>query len=239
MILLYIIMKVCCIIYHSKIFTTYKEDWILECIKSIYSQTYKKYDIIELCYDKSNNSLIKMFKKNGIFKTNRLIFLNKKMKNNIEAENYIFNYAFNKLNYDVCININIDDIYNNKRFELQIKKIEEGYDIVSSNYKIFQNYEGEKYEREMKIVTNFKDEYEERLFYCKMIIDKKVTIPFSCFTFTKKAWNLVKKIIYPESLYLCQKILSKDVKIHTCDKILLYHRIHSKQYSNIYKNEVI
>ena len=239
MILLYIIMKVCCIIYHSKIFTTYKEDWVLECIKSIYLQTYKKYDIIELCYDESDNSLIKMFKEKGIFKTNRLIFLNKKMKNNIEAENYIFNYAFNKLNYDVCININIDDIYNNKRFELRMKKIEEGYDIVSSNYKIFQNYEGEKYEREMKIVTNFEDEYEERLFYCKMIIDKKVTIPFSCFTFTKKAWNLVKKVIYPESLYLCQKILSKEVKIHTCDQILLYHRIHSKQYSNIYKNEVI
>tara|TARA_B100001971_G_C18263708_1_gene589602 strand:- start:5194 stop:5913 length:720 start_codon:yes stop_codon:yes gene_type:complete len=239
MILLYIIMKVCCIIYHSKIFTTYKEDWVLECIKSIYLQTYKKYDIIELCYDESDNSLIKMFKEKGIFKTNRLIFLNKKMKNNIEAENYIFNYAFNKLNYDVCININIDDIYNNKRFELQMKKIEDGYDIVSSNYKIFQNYEGEKYEREMKIVTNFEDEYEERLFYCKMIIDKKVTIPFSCFTFTKKAWNLVKKVIYPESLYLCQKILSKEVKIHTCDQILLYHRIHSKQYSNIYKNEVI
>ncbi len=232
-------MKVCCIIYHSEIFTTYKEDWILECIKSIYLQTYKKYDIIELCYDESDNSLIKMFKEKGIFKTNRLIFLNKKMKNNIEAENYIFNYAFNKLNYDVCININIDDIYNNKRFELQMKKIEEGYDIVSSNYKIFQNYEGEKYEREMKIVTNFKDKYEERLFYCKMIIDKKVTIPFSCFTFTKKAWNLVKKVMYPESLYLCQKILSKEVKIHTCDQILLYHRIHSKQYSNIYKNEVI
>tara|TARA_B110001454_G_scaffold218932_1_gene248650 strand:- start:10176 stop:10895 length:720 start_codon:yes stop_codon:yes gene_type:complete len=239
MILLYIIMKVCCIIYHSEIFTTYKEDWILECIKSIYLQTYKKYDIIELCYDESDNSLIKMFKEKGIFKTNRLIFLNKKMENNIEAENYIFNYAFNKLNYDVCININIDDIYNNKRFELQMKKIEEGYDIVSSNYKIFQNYEGEKYEREMKIVTNFEDKYEERLFYCKMIIDKKVTIPFSCFTFTKKAWNLVKKVMYPESLYLCQKILSKEVKIHTCDQILLYHRIHSKQYSNIYKNEVI
>jgi len=232
-------MKICCVIYHSKIFTTYKEDWILECLKSIYLQTYKKYDIIELCYDNSDNSLIKMFKEKGIFRTNRLFFLNKKMENNIEAENYIFNYAFNKLNYDVCININIDDIYDNERFELQLKKIEEGYDIVSSNYKIFQNYEGEKYEREMKITKKFKDEYDERLFYCKMIIEKKITIPFSSFTFTKKAWNLVKKVLYPEPLYLCHNILSKKIKIYTCEKFLLYHRIHNKQYSNIYKNQVI
>jgi len=240
MIILYIFnMKICCVIYHSKIFTTYKEEWILECLKSIYLQTYKKYDIIELCYDESDNSLIKMFKEKGIFKTNRFFFLNKKMENNIEAENYIFNYAFNKLNYDVCININIDDIYDNERFELQLKKIEEGYDIVSSNYKIFQNYEGEKYEREIKITKKFKDEYEERLFYCKMIIEKKITIPFSSFTFTKKAWNLVKKVLYPEPLYLCHNILSKKIKIHTCEKFLLYHRIHNKQYSNIYKNQII
>jgi hypothetical protein len=232
-------MKICCVIYHSKIFTTYKEDWILECLKSIYLQTYKRYDIIELCYDDSDNSLIKIFKDKGIFRTNRLFFLNKKMENNIEAENYIFNYAFNKLNYDVCININIDDIYNNKRFQLQLKKIEEGYDIVSSNYKIFQNYEGEKFEREMKITKKFPDEYEERLFYCKMIIEKKMTIPFSSFTFTKKAWNLIKKVLYPEPLYLCHNILSKKIKIHTCEENLLYHRIHNKQYSNIYKNKVI
>ena len=232
-------MKICCVIYHSKIFTTYKEEWIIECLKSIYLQTYKKYDIIELCYDESDNSLIKMFKDTGLFKTNRFFFLNKKMENNIEAENYIFNYAFNKLNYDVCININVDDIYDNERFELQLKKIEEGYDIVSSNYKIFQNYEGEKYEREIKITKKFKDEYEERLFYCKMIIEKKITIPFSSFTITKKAWNLVKKVLYPEPLYLCHNILSKKIKIHTCEKILLYHRIHNKQFSNIYKNRVI
>ena len=232
-------MKICCVIYHSKIFTTYKEDWILECLKSIYLQTYKKYDIIELCYDNSDNSLIKMFKEKGIFRTNRLFFLNKKMENNIEAENYIFNYAFNKLNYDVCININIDDIYDNERFELQLKKIEEGYDIVSSNYKIFQNYEGEKFEREMKITKKFEDDYKERLFYCKMIIEKKVLLPFSCFTFTKKSWNLIKKVIYPEQLCLCKKILSKKIKIHTCEEYLLYHRIHDKQYSNIYKNDII
>ena len=111
-------MKVCCVIYHSKIFTTYKEDWIIKCLKSIYLQTYKRYDIIELCYDNSDNSLIKMLKNKGLFNTNRLLFLNKEMKNNIEAENYIFNYAFNKLNYDVCININIDDYYHNERFAL-------------------------------------------------------------------------------------------------------------------------
>ena len=232
-------MKVCCVIYHSKIFSTYKEDWVLECLKSVYLQTYTKYDIIEMCYDQSDFSLIRMLKDKGLFKKNKLIFLNKECVDNIESENYIFNYAFNKLKYDVCININIDDIYDNDRFMLQIKKIEEGYDIVSSDYKIFQNHEGEKYEREVKISKEFKDDYEERLYYCKMMIEKKVTLPFSCFTFNKKSWNLINKVMFPEQLYLCKNILSKKIKIHTCNKFLLYHRIHNKQISNIYKNKII
>jgi len=232
-------MKVCCVIYHSEIYKTYKKEWVLECLMSINLQTYKKYDIIEMCYDNSNFSLIKMLKDEGLFKENKLIFINKKCVDNIESENYVFNYIFNKLNYDICININIDDIYNNDRFMLQMRKIEEGYDIVSSDYKIFQNHEGEKHEREVKISKEFKNEYDERLFYTKMITDRRVIIPFSCFTFNKKSWNLIEKVVYPEQLYLCKNILSKKIRIHTCNKYLLHHRIHNKQYSNIYKNKII
>lgn len=235
-------MKVCCIIYHSNIFEKYKKQWVIDFFHSIHSQTYQDFDIIECCYDNSNLSLIELLKENKLFSKKKCLFLNKKFNNNFECQKYLIEYIFNDLNYDVCINTNIDDIYSKKRFELQIEKINKGADITCSNYKIFQDYKDKKYEREI-IIANEKDietDYKKRLFYTKMIIDKKTNFPFSSATFTKKCWELSsKKMEYPEVFYLSHSILNNKIKVDFDTEFLLEHRIHNNQYSIKYKDKII
>ena len=235
-------MKVCCIIYHSNLYTKYEKDWIIDFLKSIYIQTYNDFDIVECCYDNSNISLINLLKKKKIFKDKKHIFLNKYFKDNFECEKYLLNYIFNDLNYDVCINTNIDDIYSENRFQKQIDEIKKGYDFVSSNYTIFQNYNKNIYKRNIELITNEKidTDYKKRLFFTKVVLDKKIIIPFSCSTFTKKCWNESNKNIqYPETLYLLKSILQKKIKVTFLCDYLLEHRIHNQQFTNIYKDKII
>jgi len=230
-------MKVCCIIYHSNISKKYKKQWIIEFVKSIYEQTYTNFDILECCYDNSNMSLFK-----NIFEDKKYIFINKKFSNNFQCQNYIFEKIFKKLDYDVCINTNIDDIYDKTRFEKQMNKIKEGCDLVTSNYTIFQEYDNNKYERNIDILNGKKleNDYDKRLFFTKLVLEKKVNYPFSSTLFTKKCWNESnKKIEYPENLYLSKSILKNKIKIDICTDFLLKHRIHHNQYSNIYKDKII
>lgn len=235
-------MKIACVIYHSNIYEKYKKDWIIDFFHSIHSQTFQDFDIIECCYDNSNLNLIEMLKESKLFTNKKHIFLNKNFKSNFECEKYLFEYIFNDLDYDVCINTNIDDIYNEDRFKIQIESIKNGADIVSSNYKIFQYYKNKKYEREIKICNekDIENDYKKRLFYTKMIIDKKTNIPFSCTTFTKKCWNHSSKVIeYPEVFYLAKSIIENKIKVDLNIESLLHHRIHNKQFSNKYKDKII
>lgn len=235
-------MKVCCVIYHSHIYEKYKKKWIIDFFHSIHNQTYDDYDIIECCYDNSNTSLMKSLKENNLFNEKKHIFLNKKFKDNFECENYLFEHIFNDLEYDVCINTNIDDIYHKKRFELQMEKIKNGADIVSSNYKIFQVYKKKEYKREIIIANEKQLEtyYKKRLFFIKNIIEKKTNIPFSCTVFNRRCWNLSsKKINYPEVFYLSKSLLDNKIKVDFNVEFLLEHRIHNHQFSNKYKDKII
>lgn len=235
-------MKICCVIYHSKIYEKYKKQWIIDFFHSIHSQTYQDFDIIECCYDNSNLSIISSLKETNLFRNKKTIFINKKFNNNFDCQNFLFEYLFNTLDYDVCINTNIDDIYDKKRFELQIEKIKNGADLVSSNYKIFQQYKNKKYEREYIIGDEKKmsSDYKRRLFFTKSLLDKKINIPFSGTTFNKKCWNLSsKKLDYPEVFYLTNSLLKNLIKVDFNFEILLEHRIHNNQYSNKYKDKII
>lgn len=235
-------MKICCVVYHSNIYEKYKKNWIIDFFHSIHSQTYQDFDIIECCYDNSKTSLMSMLKETNLFNNKKHIFINKRFKNNFDCENYLFEYIFNKLDYDVCINTNIDDIYNKNRFELQIEKIKNGADLVSCNYKIFQEYKNLKYERLYLIAKEeeINTEYKKRLFFTKSLLDKKTNIPFSGTTFNKKCWNLSsKKINYPEVFYLTNSLLENLIKVDFNFEILLEHRIHNNQYSNKYKDKII
>ena len=76
----------------------------------------------------------------GFFKNNKKYFFRQECKTHVDAMNFLMNKAFNEMEYDIIFNINLDDIYDKHRFEFQIRKVLlDNYDLVASNYEIFQN----------------------------------------------------------------------------------------------------
>ena len=114
-------MRIGCIIYHKDIFSYIEHEHIFECLRSIDNQTFKDFDIIELNYSKKTEENI-FLSDIGFFKDKKITTFREECKNHIEAMNFLLNKTFNELEYDVIFNINLDDIYNEKRIELQFNK---------------------------------------------------------------------------------------------------------------------
>ena len=223
-------MKIGIIIYHSNLKNYISDNILNDCINSIKNQTFDLFDILELDYsnDIKSNKITSSF-------SQQIIYFKKYFKNHINAMNYLLNTAFNKLDYDIIFNINIDDIYNIHRFEYQLKKIlHDNYSVVASNYHIF-NYNNIK---SINIIPNIDVENEQ--VYLKIKLQQnKLIIPLSSFCFTKKSWNIIQKIDYLptlESILICKKLFKSNCKLHICNESLLHYRIHDNQISKKYRN---
>ncbi len=234
-------MKIGAIIYHSNIFSYIEHEHIFECLKSIDNQTFKEFDIIELNYSKKEEDNI-LLSDIGFFKDKKITTYKKECKNHIQAMNFLLNKSFNELEYDIIFNINLDDIYNEKRIELQLTKVFEGYDLISSNYSIFQERDGEKVRREMKITKSY-DNIEDEQIYIKIKMSKnKNIIPTSAMCFTKKCWEVLEQIPYlpgAESLLICKKVLKNGLQVHICPELLVDYRIHKNQVSSYIRSNII
>jgi len=235
-------MKIGLIIYHKNIFSYIDSKIVFKCLESIENQTFKDFDILELDYSDYNQYQTTIMKV-GFLKNNKRYFFRQECKNHIEAMNFLLNKAFNEMNYDIIYNINLDDIYDKHRFEFQLRKILiDGYDLVGSNYEIFQNKNGNEISRSIKIVPEFEDIIDEQTYLKIKNSQKKCVIQLSSMCFTKESWEIIKNIdILPtlESLLICKKLLKKDKKIHICKEKLLRYRIHSQQVSRKYRRENI
>ncbi len=115
------VLKAAVIIFHKNV-QNYPKKWIDECIESIKIQTYQNFDVFEVDYGGSNQQIYPGSN-----------FESREFDNHAEAHNYLLDKVF-ALNYDCAFNVNVDDIYAVDRFEKQIACMEEGCDVVSSNY---------------------------------------------------------------------------------------------------------
>lgn len=120
------------ILYHKDIKILYKPEWIKQCIDSIKNQSLNDFIVYEIDYGGSDYSISKEY---GI---DNFIFFSKKLENHVEAMNFLFD-QISKEDFDCVFNINLDDWYLSNRFEIQYEKIKEGFDIVSSNFIIFDS----------------------------------------------------------------------------------------------------
>ena len=234
-------MKIGLIFYHSNVFSYIDHEHIFECLRSIDEQTFKDFDIFELNYSKKTEENI-FLTDIGFFEDKKITTYRKECRNHIEAMNFLLNKTFNELDYDVIFNVNLDDIYNEKRVELQLMKVLEGYHLISSNYTIFQEKDDEKIRRDMKITKSYDDIDDEQLYIKIKISKNKNIIPTSAMCFTKKSWEVLEKIPYlpgAESLLICKKALSNKLKIHICPEILVDYRIHDNQASAKYRNNIV
>src|SRR5688572_693770 len=120
-------MKKALLVYHKNLSSIYPAKWIEEFKHSIDNQTDKDFEILEINYGSGPER----------------IFGNSQF----ELRTYpSFVYALNYLldvckvgGYDCAFNTNVDDTFALDRIEKQSKLIEQGYDIVSSNFSLVED----------------------------------------------------------------------------------------------------
>jgi hypothetical protein len=117
--------KAAVLVYHKNIFSLYPKEWIEKFKQSIRNQTHKDFDILELNYGGGQERIFEESKFESIA-----------MPTFPHAMNYLFEKA---KDYDVVFNTNCDDYYSENRFEVQIREIKKGFDVVSSNFSLVKN----------------------------------------------------------------------------------------------------
>ncbi len=209
-------MKVAVIIFHSNVYENYKKSWIDKFIASIEHQTLRDFDILEIDYSQTNICLAKTINKE--FK-----FYNKLMKNHIEAMNFLINEA-KRLEYDIILHTNVDDFYNPSRFIQQFNKLNQGYDLVSSNFCYIQEKnEEDKWIKDFNLMSKKDINFE--------LFRRNNIIAHSCIATKISFWENLQyneALIGYEDLDLWQRAL-KTKKFFILQDCLLHYRIHEKQ----------
>lgn len=215
--------KVGVIIYHRDLLNIYKKEWIDKCLESIRNQTFKNFAVYELGYSDTRQQWWSGSNYSHI-----------PMSNHIEAMNHILDKAFLD-GCDVVFNINLDDFYAPERFELQLKAIEEGYDLISSDFQIIQEIDG------VDVLGN-QMIFHDRDIKAEQDINHNV-LAHPVIAYTKKFWDEYKYYNTDELGYedfsLWKKAVAGGCKIKIIDKILLYYRISEKQTGRIYNSQGI
>lgn len=212
-------MKSCVILYHKNINKIYKPEWINECITSIVNQTYKDYYVYDLNYGNDDFNFKKYFPK-------KYKFFKEEFKNHVGAMNFLLDECVKK-KFDAVFNINLDDYYHEDRFKIQIEKIKEGYDIVSSNFKIIRLNDN----------SNRFETYEKMIFDKESIVDRFIIgdniIAHPCVCYSKKFIQNNKYLDeIPEEDFKLWKRTINDYKFYICNEFLLNYRIHSNQITS-------
>lgn len=109
------------ILFHKNV-NQYPAEWIRDCIASIKNQTYQNFRVFECDYGGTNNQIYEGSD-----------FESKVFDNHTSAHNYLCDKAFS-LGFDYVANVNIDDVFSLNRLEKQLPYMEQGYDVISSNF---------------------------------------------------------------------------------------------------------
>src|SRR5574339_1108928 len=117
-------MKVGLICYHSNIYKIYPSSWIDKYRDSILNQTFKDFEIYEVDYSMGYDHIF-----------NHSISFVDEFPTFVHTMNWILEVAFQDC--DCVFNTNCDDYYNPKWIEYTLKQIRRGYDLVSCNFKLF------------------------------------------------------------------------------------------------------
>jgi len=212
-------MRCAVIFFHSNALSIYKKEWIEQCVDSIRNQSMKEFEIYEIDYLGAGQSLCKI---DG----HKYHFVSKKLGNHIQAMNFIINKAF-KSGCDLVFNTNIDDYFSPKRFEKQLKLIQSGFDLVSSNF---------HYINDSGIIRNM-DMF--RHGSIKKNLDRNHNvIAHPCIAISKKFWDLKlrynEKLVGKEDLDLWQRSIDR-CNFYILPDYLLFYRIHANQITKEFK----
>ena len=210
--------KTAVVFYHKNADSLYPHEWIMDCINSIRGQTFQDFDVFELNYGGDG--------KHYASGTGRHhYFINKKLGNHIDAMNTLLTYIF-KQGYDVVWNTNMDDYYSPERFEKQLQEINQGYQVVSSNFiHIKENRDVIRY---MDMVSLGSIE--------KHILNNHNIIAHPAVCMHRSFWDddlHYHNLLGYEDLELWQRGIHKGKKFKILGDYLLYYRIHPQQIGAI------
>jgi hypothetical protein len=207
-------MKVATILYHKNILSIYKEEWVKKCIDSIKEQTFTDFIIYEINYGDDDLNLGDRY---GFEQTHH--FYNESLNNHAEAMNFLLDECLED-NIDIVINNNMDDYSDTKRFELQINKIKEGYDIVSSNFQ-FIDSEGNLGHKMNMAHYDHKSEFING--------HNIVCHPSVCYSRNFIENNRYDGNEIPEEDFSLWKRTINDYKFYICPEYLIKYRFHQNQ----------
>jgi hypothetical protein len=212
-------MKIAVILFHSNIKQLYKQRWIDTCLDSIINQTYNDFTFYEINYGGDGCSVLENKKYEQKSK-----FWNLKKNNHAEAMNFLFDRV-SEDDCDLVFNINLDDFYDLRRFEIQIDFAKQGYDITSSDFSYIQ--EIDDFNDNLLFDMNVSD-YEDINFILKNHLNI-IAHPSVCYS-----KNFVKNNRYdsnriPEEDWDLWKRTCDKYKFTIINEVLLYYRRHSKQ----------
>jgi GT2 family glycosyltransferase len=213
-------MRCAVIIYHKNILNICKREWMDSCIASIKKQTLVDFDVFELDYGGTGVKFAQGVREN-------YLFLSGMLENHIEAMNWLIDYLFES-GYDVVFNTNIDDVYSKDRFEKQIKAIEQGAQLVSSNFVYFDDKRGVFKKMDMvkqgDIGANLNRNH-------NVIAHPVIAMHSSFWEQGLKYENLIGY----EDLDLWKRAYKRGKKIVILPDYLLHYRIHENQITKKHK----
>jgi hypothetical protein len=127
-------LKCAVMLYHTDVLKAYDARWINKSILSILAQTHQDFDIYELNYgDKDSSTYSAMQPHLHLLQGKHYTFLSQPLSSHAAAMNLLLDRIFAD-GYDVAFNVNIDDYYAPSRFARQLEAIEQGADLVSSEF---------------------------------------------------------------------------------------------------------
>lgn len=135
--------------FHKRVRTLYESRWIHKCLESVFHQSYQAFDLIELNYnDVEEVSLESEYGDRVKLKDwpGQWLSLHEPCSDHSVAMNLCFDYAKTTPSstghtYEAVANVNLDDFYDLRRFEMQMAEIGRGADLVSSFFSYINDAE--------------------------------------------------------------------------------------------------
>jgi len=212
-------MKLGVVFFHKNIQSIYQERWIKKCVDSILNQSTGEFSIYEINY---GGDLYSVLEEREI--KNPHFFISEKKENHAEAMNFIIELAFND-GCECVFNTNLDDFYDLQRFKVQSEWINDGYDLISSDFCYIEEIEGEDIVTFSKNIKGFGD--------IKENLEKGHNIiAHPCVAYSKNFWENNKyspEEIPREDMLLWTRSLKNGFKFYICDEVLLNYRLHENQ----------
>ena len=202
------------------------EKFLNECIKSVLSQSYENWEII-FWDNQSKDESAKVFKS---YKDKRLKYFFAKEHTSLYKAR---NFAIKESKGELIAFIDTDDLWEKNKLELQIPKFKDSkVALVYSNLWIMKN--------SLEIKKKFiKKKSPSGLIYQKLIDDYNVGIITVVF---RK--NIIRELnkVFDERFSIIGDFdfflrLSKKYYFYYIDNPLAYYRIHSKNFSSMYKEK--